>query len=67
MNKARAMAEVRIGAVVVFGEGVDRQMAEAFLRNMEKRLVLDGSQWVDGVTPVHEFDPRSGGPVWYIP
>lgn len=57
----------RLGAVIIFREGVTREKAEAMLRGMEDAEVVEGSHWVGGKTPVEEFNPEWGGPVWYIP
>jgi len=57
----------RVGAVLVFQDGVTKTQAEEVLRDLEKRGLVDGSEWVENKTPVHEYVAAHGGPVWYIP
>jgi hypothetical protein len=58
----------RLGAVIIFDATITKAKAAAMLRAMEVAGVLSPETWIDGRTPVHEFDPEvEGGPVWYIP
>jgi hypothetical protein len=51
----------QIGAVIVFKECVTRACAEAWIDQMQ--TALDHKYG----TQVGEFDPKYGGPVWYVP
>jgi len=54
--------KMRYGAVLVFKEDVPKEQAEAVLKSLS--AILD----CHPLSPlVHSFDPRFGGPVWYIP
>jgi hypothetical protein len=55
----------RVGSVIVFREGITPQEAEAALEKIKD--VIDPNYYVGGKPPVHKFDDRYGGPVWYIP
>lgn len=63
----------KLGAVVVFKDGVTPEQAEAALLTISH--MIEGGykrkregEWVRTPTPtVHSYDPDYGEPVWYIP
>jgi hypothetical protein len=63
----------RLGAVLVFREGVSKADAEAALACIQKFLepsysFQPSSGYVQTPVPaVREYDDDIGGPVWYIP
>jgi len=52
---------LRLGAVVIFREGVRQAQAEFALRILVDQGILEYVPTVNG------FNPDWGGPVWYIP
>lgn len=59
----------RVGSVIVFKEGVNRQeAAEALLKIKDViELPQDGNSLLSALDCIHKFDDEYGGPVWYIP
>lgn len=66
----------RVGALIVFREGVTVNEASKVIREMEARGLVDREAWVEqkdgkyvpaSTTPVHSYNPDHGSPVWYIP
>lgn len=59
------MKDIRHGTVLVFKEGVTKEQAEKALETIKD--VIDLDNYVAKKPTVHEFDPKLGGPVWYLP
>ena len=61
----------KLGALVTFKDNVPRHVAEEALRSIG-HLIDINKDWETGepLDPgdyVRSYDPRIGGPVWYIP
>jgi hypothetical protein len=54
------------GVVVVFKPGVTVEQAQAALERLRDVIDVD-YQYPSGMPRVQVFDPKWGGPVWYIP
>ena len=52
----------RVGAVVVFAEGITKEQAEVAL----EALAASGAFVVES-TEIREYDDRAGHPVFYVP
>lgn len=52
-------SDEQVGAVLIFKEGVDKAEAQRALTKLYDVLKYEPN--------VHTFDPKWGGPVWYIP
>jgi len=51
--------EDQVGAVLVFKQGVTEEQAKEAIKRLKDVLSYEPN--------VHSFDPKWGGPVWYIP
>lgn len=56
------MANERVGAVIVFEEGVTAKEAEKLIAEYAWKMKLAGP-----FHTAHSYDPSYGSPVWYIP
>lgn len=59
----------RVGSVIVFKEGVNRQEAAEALLKIKDLIEMpkDNNSFRAALETVRTFDDEYGGPVWYIP
>jgi hypothetical protein len=53
----------RIGAVLVFRDGVDIERVQKYLDKLAEQDIIDKNASSKAV----EYDPSWGSPVWYVP
>jgi hypothetical protein len=60
MNRNLPTTGMRKGAVIVFEEGVTNEQISLLKMDLRRQGLVENIN-------VQEFDPRWGGPVWYVP
>ena len=58
----------KYGAVVTFPEGMSRTEVQEVLRGLQRAVASRrGVEESASISGPYEYDPRYGGPVWYVP